>query len=135
MLPVYSALHLIPMLVLRRHHFKRDPLRMLARVIWGITRSCSFLGVFVVIFHGTLCPSGDWLTSARLMCIRRDILERGIGAESLRALLRKRQTFWLFGFTTCLSLFVEEKVSLGHEPADFDRNAAQSLVRYDRWLS
>jgi hypothetical protein len=52
MLPVYSALHLIPTLVLRRHHVKRDPLRMLARVILGITRSCSFLGVFVVIYQG-----------------------------------------------------------------------------------
>jgi hypothetical protein len=52
MLPVYSALHLIPMLVLRRHHVRRDPLRMLARAILGITRSCSFLGIFVVIYQG-----------------------------------------------------------------------------------
>ncbi len=52
MLPIYSALHLIPTIVLRRHHVRRDPLRMLAKVIWGITRSCSFLGVFVVIYQG-----------------------------------------------------------------------------------
>lgn len=52
MLPVYSALHLIPMLVLRQSHFRRAPLRMLARTVWGITRSCSFLGLFVVIYQG-----------------------------------------------------------------------------------
>lgn len=51
MLPVYSALHLIPMLVLRRQHVQRDPLRMLARACWGITRSCSFLGLFVAIYQ------------------------------------------------------------------------------------
>lgn len=49
MLPVYSALHLIPMLVLRRHHFTKDPVRMLLRVATGIGRSCSFLALFVVI--------------------------------------------------------------------------------------
>lgn len=52
MLPVYSALHLIPPLVLRRHHFAKDPLRMLARIIIGIVRSCSFLAFFVCINQG-----------------------------------------------------------------------------------
>jgi hypothetical protein len=53
MLPVYGALHLIPTLVLRRQHFVRDPLKMLARVAMGVTRSCSFLGIYVVIYQGT----------------------------------------------------------------------------------
>ncbi|ORX40065.1 hypothetical protein BD324DRAFT_616112 [Kockovaella imperatae] len=96
MLPVYSALHLIPMLVLRRHHFKRDPLRMLARVIWGITRSCSFLGIFVVIFH-------SW------MCIRYQTIHQKLGGKWLQELMKRKQMFWFFGFSTCLSLFVEEK--------------------------
>jgi hypothetical protein len=51
MLPVYSALHLVPMLVLRRKHFQRDPITMLAKVVLGITRSCSFLGVFVLVYQ------------------------------------------------------------------------------------
>jgi hypothetical protein len=51
MLPVYGALHLIPTLVLRREHFARSPLKMLLRVILGVTRSCSFLGVYVVIYQ------------------------------------------------------------------------------------
>jgi hypothetical protein len=53
MLPVYGALHLIPTLVLRRQHFVRDPIKMLARVALGVTRSCSFLGIYVVIYQGT----------------------------------------------------------------------------------
>lgn len=52
MLPVYSALHFIPMLVLRRKHVARDPLGMLLRATKGTLRSSSFLGVFVIIFQG-----------------------------------------------------------------------------------
>ncbi|WVF69152.1 hypothetical protein IAT40_003927 [Kwoniella sp. CBS 6097] len=96
MLPVYSALHLIPMLVLRRHHVKRDPLRMIARAIWGITRSCSFLGVFVAIYQV-------------LFCLRTQSIEQGWGAGWLRTALKRKETFWLIGFSTCLSLLVEEK--------------------------
>ncbi len=51
MLPAYAALHLIPMLILRRKHVQRDPLGMLGRALKGTLRSSSFLGVFVVIFH------------------------------------------------------------------------------------
>ena len=62
MLPVYSALHLVPMLVLRRKHLSREPLRMLIRVTWGITRSCSFLGVFVFIFHSGYLVAAGFVT-------------------------------------------------------------------------
>ncbi|WVO12586.1 hypothetical protein L204_100191 [Cryptococcus depauperatus] len=96
MLPVYSALHLIPMLVLRRHHFKRDPLGMLRRAGWGITRSCSFLGMFVTIYQ-------------TLFCARVQILQHQHGTQKLRDLLKKKQVFWAMGFTTCLSLLLEEK--------------------------
>ncbi|WWC88699.1 uncharacterized protein L201_003612 [Kwoniella dendrophila CBS 6074] len=96
MLPVYSALHLIPMLVLRRHHVKRDPLRMLARAIWGLTRSCSFLGIFVFIYQV-------------LFCLRIQSVEQGWGTNWIRNALKRKETFWLMGFSTCLSLLVEEK--------------------------
>ena len=116
MLPVYSALHLIPMLVLRRHHFKRDPLQMLLRVTWGITRSCSFLGVYVVIFQGELqtlsCGCGGLTNDPGLICIRRYIMEKKLGFVALRQLLKRKEIFWLFGFSTCLSLLVEDKVSV-----------------------
>ncbi|OXG50365.1 hypothetical protein J010_02837 [Cryptococcus neoformans] len=96
MLPVYSALHLIPMLVLRRHHVKRDPIRMMARALWGISRSCSFLGVFVVIYQV-------------LFCARVQALEKSRGPDFMRSLLKRKEVFWALGFTTCLSLLVEEK--------------------------
>ncbi|KAL0255686.1 hypothetical protein I308_100493 [Cryptococcus tetragattii IND107] len=96
MLPVYSALHLIPMLVLRRHHVKRDPVRMMARALWGIGRSCSFLGVFVVIYQV-------------LFCARVQALEKSRGSNFIRNLLKRKEVFWALGFTTCLSLIVEEK--------------------------
>ncbi|ORY24308.1 hypothetical protein BCR39DRAFT_547390 [Naematelia encephala] len=96
MLPVYSALHIIPMLVLRRHAVKNHPLRMIARAIWGITRSCSFLGVFVAIYQTLFCARIQLLGNNRI---------NGWMAD----LLRRKETFWFMGFSTCLSLLVEEK--------------------------
>nr|XP_031864219.1 uncharacterized protein CI109_000131 [Kwoniella shandongensis]KAA5531291.1 hypothetical protein CI109_000131 [Kwoniella shandongensis] len=96
MLPVYSALHLIPMLVLRRNHFQRDPLRMLARAIWGITRSCSFLGAFVAIYQ-------------LLFCLRIQTIEQPYGTKFWQTFAKRKETFWMMGFATCLSLLVEEK--------------------------
>jgi len=52
MLPVYSALHFIPMLVLRRKHFAKDPLGLLMKATVGTIRSCSFLGVYVMLYQG-----------------------------------------------------------------------------------
>ncbi len=52
MVPVYSALHFIPMLVLRFKHVRRDPMGMLAKAGWGTVRSSSFLSVFVMIYLG-----------------------------------------------------------------------------------
>jgi hypothetical protein len=69
MLPAYAALHLIPMLVLRRKHVQRDPLGMLARAFKGTLRSSSFLGVFVVIFHSECIVA---LATARLSANHRD---------------------------------------------------------------
>jgi hypothetical protein len=68
MLPVYSALHFIPMLVLRRKHVMRDPLGMLLRALKGTLRSSSFLGVFVIIFQSeplgiVFCSLSPWKSS------------------------------------------------------------------------
>ncbi|ODO10135.1 hypothetical protein I350_02363 [Cryptococcus amylolentus CBS 6273] len=96
MLPMYSALHLIPMLVLRRHSMRKNPVGMLGKALLGISRSCSFLGVFVFIYQA-------------LFCARVQTLEHGRGPTWVRSLLRRKQVFWGMGFATCLSLFVEEK--------------------------
>ncbi|KAK1925541.1 hypothetical protein DB88DRAFT_484264 [Papiliotrema laurentii] len=96
MLPVYSALHLIPMLVLRRKHVQREPLRMLARSIVGITKSCSFLGAFVLIYQGLFCLRSQTLSKADLSVFWKRILSR-------------KETFWMMGFSTCFSLLLEER--------------------------
>ena len=44
------------------------------------------------------------------MCIRRKILAEGWGSRLVRRILKDRRAFWIFGFSTCVSLFVEEKV-------------------------
>lgn len=115
MLPVYGALHLIPTLVLRHQHVTRSPLKMLARVVWGITRSCSFLGAFVVIYQ---CKLSRQVTVAvadlpvALFCLRVRSLEKWTKDGFLNVLLRRKESFWMLGFSTCLSLLVEEKVCL-----------------------
>jgi hypothetical protein len=50
MVPVYGALHFIPMLLFKRRQFLKEPLRMFLRTIWGTTRSSAFLGVFVACY-------------------------------------------------------------------------------------
>jgi hypothetical protein len=56
MLPVYSALHFIPMLVLRRKSFAKAPLKMLGKAMLGTFRSSSFLAVFIMIYQGMCGP-------------------------------------------------------------------------------
>ncbi|KAI9632051.1 uncharacterized protein MKK02DRAFT_21065 [Dioszegia hungarica] len=96
MVPAYSALHLIPTLVLRRQSLQRDPLRILLRVVLGITRSCSFLGGFVFIYHA-------------LFCLRSQTILQGWSPKWAERGLRRKETFWGIGFATCASLFLEDK--------------------------
>lgn len=106
MLPVYSALHLIPMLVLRRHTFQKDPIRMLLRVAIGISRSCSFLALFVVINQ---CKSDlVYSLTVALFCARSQAMDSAIPSW-LRSLLERKENFWAMGFLNALSLFAEEK--------------------------
>jgi hypothetical protein len=50
--PVYGALHFVPLLLLRRTRFIKDPLSMFLRTLWGSSRSSAFLGVYVIICEG-----------------------------------------------------------------------------------
>ena len=115
MLPVYSALHFIPMLVLRRKHFAKDPLGLLMKATVGTIRSCSFLGVYVMIYQGE--PSGngsqcktDTLCCSGMLCARQQTLNRAFGKVPLwiKLLLKRKETFWAMGFAVCASLVVEE---------------------------
>jgi hypothetical protein len=51
MLPVYGALHFIPMILFKRKLFMKKPAEMLLKAGWGTTRSSAFLGVFVIIYQ------------------------------------------------------------------------------------
>ncbi len=53
MLPIYGALHFIPMMLFRRNTFMKRPAHMLLRAALGTARSSAFLGVFVTIFQST----------------------------------------------------------------------------------
>ncbi len=55
MLPIYGALHLIPMLLFKRKIFWKEPLKMLLRSLGGTARSSAFLGMFVVIYQCRSC--------------------------------------------------------------------------------
>lgn len=58
MLPIYGALHVIPMLLFRRQRVLKDPLHMLLRASWGTARSSAFLGVFVFIYQCAWLSAG-----------------------------------------------------------------------------
>ena len=51
MVPVYGALHFIPMLLFKRQRFLKEPWKMLLRAACGTTRSSAFLGVFVSLYQ------------------------------------------------------------------------------------
>ncbi|KAI0711032.1 hypothetical protein C8T65DRAFT_647898 [Cerioporus squamosus] len=113
MLPIYGALHFIPMMLFRRQKFMKNPIPMLGRAAWGTARSSSFLGAFVLIYQMYFCSKHNLYD--KLMSLRNS------GSKSLLAWLAKRlprawielliskQSFFLGGLLSGLSLFVEEK--------------------------
>lgn len=52
MLPVYGALHLVPLLLFRGKRVAREPISHLFRAAWDTAKSSAFLGVFVIIYQG-----------------------------------------------------------------------------------
>ncbi|RDX55387.1 hypothetical protein OH76DRAFT_1396775 [Lentinus brumalis] len=113
MLPIYGALHFIPMMLFRRQKFMKNPMPMLGRAAWGTARSSSFLGAFVIIYQAYFCSKHNLYD--KLMSLRNS------GTKSLLAWLAKRlprawielliskQSFFVGGLLSGLSLFVEEK--------------------------
>ncbi|KAK4052186.1 hypothetical protein OIV83_002481 [Microbotryomycetes sp. JL201] len=102
MLPVYGALHTIPPILLRNKNFRANPQRVLTKSLFGTVRSCSFLATFVVIFQG-------------LVCTQRNLYNAFHGKMPawLEAILLHKGYYWVSGFLTCLSLFIEEKKRRG----------------------
>ncbi|KAI0355445.1 hypothetical protein OH77DRAFT_1403225 [Trametes cingulata] len=116
MLPIYGALHFIPMMLFRRRKFLERPARMLLRAALGTARSSAFLGVFVVIYQAFFC--GKHNLYHKLSALR---ASGGASGRSLLAALAKRMppwaaelliskySFFVGGLLSGLSLFVEEK--------------------------
>ncbi|KAI0329609.1 hypothetical protein GY45DRAFT_1304427 [Cubamyces sp. BRFM 1775] len=114
MLPIYGALHTIPMMLFRRKTFLQRPTRMLLRAALGTARSSAFLGVFVVIYQAYFC--GKHNLYHKLMALRNTSNGRSLLAMLAKRLppvwvelLISKYSFFLGGLLSGLSLFVEEK--------------------------
>lgn len=97
-MPVYTALHFIPMLLFKRNIVAKRPAAMLLRAMLGTVRSSAFLGVFVIIYQTVLCSRANGYKLFKMFGMPPWMLD----------LIRSKPTFWLTGFLCGLSLFVEE---------------------------
>ncbi|KAH9056355.1 hypothetical protein EDB87DRAFT_1637449 [Lactarius vividus] len=93
-LPIYGALHVVPMLL-----FKRKG-AMALRASWGTVRSASFLGAFIAIYQGYYCAAQN---SHRALMGR-----KRVPAWLLSALVSKA-SFWLGGLLAGISVLIEAK--------------------------
>lgn len=122
LLPVYSALHLIPTILFKPKALLNDPLRSALKVAFGAVRSSTFIGVFVCIMQGrcVYCPdrSGrvtdavDHIFFAVKFCLLRNAATSnppGPIANLLKRWHRSQVFWWLFGATSGLSILVENK--------------------------
>ncbi|KZP14376.1 hypothetical protein FIBSPDRAFT_1048814 [Athelia psychrophila] len=106
MLPVYGALHFVPLVLFRWRLFLKDPKSMLLRAGAGTARSSSFLGAFVVIFQGLFCFKHhihDLLTAQN----KNPNAAVRVPQRLVDALISK-ESFWPLGFLCGLSILVEE---------------------------
>ncbi|KAF8205409.1 hypothetical protein K438DRAFT_1579827 [Mycena galopus ATCC 62051] len=104
MLPVYSALHFLPQILLRWKQFREDPTRVLVRASLGSIRSSAFLGAFVVIYQGANCFKAQ--TYERLMA---SPLWRKLLPQPVIDLLISKGSFWPLGFLAGLAILIEEE--------------------------
>jgi hypothetical protein len=100
-LPVYGALHFVPLLFFKRTAFARAPRRMALRAAWGTARSTAFLSVAVIIYQGWFCAMQN---AHRALTAQRP----AIPAWLLAAVV-SRPAHWIGGALAGLSLFVEAK--------------------------
>jgi len=99
-LPIYGALHFVPMLLFKRAAFVRAPRAMALRAGWGTLRSASFLGAFIAIYQGYYCAAQN---SHRALVGRQKV------PAWLLAALVSKASFWLGGLLAGLSVLMEAK--------------------------
>ena len=104
-LPIYGALHFVPLLFFKRAAFTRAPARMALRAAWGTARSTAFLSVAVVIYQGWFCGMQN---AYRALAARHAV----VPAWLLAAVL-SRPAHWIGGVVTGLSVLVEAKQRRG----------------------
>ncbi|KAJ1032545.1 hypothetical protein NDA16_000568 [Ustilago loliicola] len=102
-LPVYLALHFVPAIFLRPGKFLKDPLGATIRSLRGSFRSSSFLGVFVIIFQTQFCAQHSLYNFIQAS----ETLKRYV-PNWFKRMLISSWIKWVTGFTTCLSLFVDD---------------------------
>ncbi|EIN11011.1 hypothetical protein PUNSTDRAFT_100954 [Punctularia strigosozonata HHB-11173 SS5] len=105
-LPIYTALHFIPMLLFKRNVVFKRPIPMLLRAALGSARSSAFLGTFVLIYQTMLC------SKANLHKLFSQETSIGLPWKNtprwVLDAITHRSTYWIGGFLCGLSLFVEE---------------------------
>ncbi|KAI9462039.1 hypothetical protein F5148DRAFT_238704 [Russula earlei] len=99
-LPIYGALHLVPMLLFKRKAVSREPVPMVLRAGWGTTRSAAFLGMFVAIYQGYYCATQN---------AHRALVGRSYIPKWLLASLVSKPSYWLAGMLSGLSVLIEAK--------------------------
>lgn len=99
-LPIYGALHVVPMLLFKREAVVCAPKAMALRASWGTLRSASFLGAFNAIYQGYYCASQN---SHRALVGRKHV------PAWLLAALVSKASFWLGGLLAGLSVLIEAK--------------------------
>ncbi|SYW82565.1 uncharacterized protein UBRO2_04687 [Ustilago bromivora] len=102
-LPVYLTLYFVPAIFLRPGKFLKDPLGATIRSLRGSFRSSSFLGVFVIIFQTQFCAQHSLYNFIQA----RETLRRYVPNWFSRMLISSWLK-WFTGFTTSLSLFVDD---------------------------
>jgi hypothetical protein len=86
MFPVYGALNVIPLLVLRTNTFIKEPLQCTKRMVRNTIQSSSFISTFVFLFQSGLC------------------LHRNVSTSK-----EPKYLFYFLGGLTGLSILVEQK--------------------------
>jgi len=101
MLPIYGALHFIPMILFKRKEVANSPLTMFSKAALGTGRSSTFLAIFVVIYQSYMCLKSNVYEST--------LPFRGRLPSWVIDVWISKPSFWLGGFVAGLSLFVEER--------------------------
>lgn len=104
-LPVYGALHFVPLLLFKRAAFARAPAHMVLRAAWGTARSTAFLAVAVAVYQGWFCGMQN---AHRVLSSARAAAPVPV-PEWLVAAVVSRPAHWLGGAIMGLALFVEAK--------------------------